>query len=122
MQKIAFPFFTAMFLVAGIAHFIFPQIFVEAMPPYLPFPFFLNTLVGIIEIFLALSFWTKYRKLGVYFSIFILFTFLFLIHIWHVQIGKFPSFPETAIQILWIRVFAQLGLIYWFWKVRNYEN
>lgn len=119
MPKVAFPFFTIMFLTAGIAHFIFPKIFVEAMPPYLPFPYFLNLLVGFLEITLALSFWTKYRKLGVYISILLLAVFWVVIHIWHIQIGQFPSFPETPLYVLWLRLLAQIALIYWFWRVRN---
>lgn len=110
-----------MFFVAGLAHFIFPQIFVEAMPTYLPYPFISNLLVGVLEISLAIGFWTKYRKLAVYTSIFLLSIFLLVIHVWHVQIGQFPSFPQTPVYVLWLRLFAQIALIYWFWKMRNYR-
>ena len=38
------------FIIAGIAHFKNPQIFVEIVPPFLPFPLFLVYLTGIMEI------------------------------------------------------------------------
>lgn len=119
MKKIAFPFFTVMFLSAGIAHFLVPGVFLKAMPPIFPFPFFINILVGILEIALAISFWTKFRKIGVYAAIGLLMVFQIFVHSYHLMIGEFPGFPEVNISILWLRVFAQFGLIYWFWAVRN---
>ena len=38
------------FFIAGIAHFRDPQIFVEIIPPFLPFPLFLVYLSGAMEI------------------------------------------------------------------------
>ena len=38
------------FIIAGIAHFKNPQIFVEIVPPFLPFPLFLVYLTGAMEI------------------------------------------------------------------------
>jgi len=38
------------FIIAGIAHFRNPQIFVEIVPPFLPFPLFLVYLTGAMEI------------------------------------------------------------------------
>ena len=38
------------FIIAGIAHFRNPQIFVEIVPPFLPFPLFLVYLTGVMEI------------------------------------------------------------------------
>ena len=38
------------FIIAGIAHFRNPQIFVEIVPPVLPFPLFLVYLTGAMEI------------------------------------------------------------------------
>ena len=38
------------FIIAGIAHFKNPQIFVEIVPPFLPFPLFLVYLTGVMEI------------------------------------------------------------------------
>ncbi|OJJ15149.1 hypothetical protein BKI52_39475 [marine bacterium AO1-C] len=110
-----------MFATAGIAHFVFPTIFLKAMPPLFPAKLatFLNLLVGAIEIGLAISFWTKFRQVGVYVSIFLLVIFLVLIHSWHLLIGRFPGFPEVSQAVLWLRVAAQLFLIYWFWLVRN---
>lgn len=121
MKKIAFPFFTSMFLVAGVAHFIVPAIFVKAMPPlFAPsLAAFLNILVGIIEIALAIGFWTKYRQVAVYLAMLMLASFLVLIHSWHLYIGEFPGFPEVSPVILWLRLIAQFILIYWFWLVRN---
>ena len=38
------------FIIAGITHFRNPQIFVEIVPPFLPFPLFLVYLTGAMEI------------------------------------------------------------------------
>ena len=38
------------FILVGIAHFRNPQIFVEIVPPFLPFPLFLVYLTGAMEI------------------------------------------------------------------------
>lgn len=121
MKKIAFPFFTLMFATAGIAHFVFPAVFLKAMPPLFPaqLAVVLNVLVGALEIALAVSFWTKFRQIGVYVSIFMLINFLVFIHIWHLMIGKFPGFPQVSQVVLWLRLIAQLILIYWFWLVRK---
>ena len=38
------------FILVGIAHFRNPQMFVEIVPPFLPFPLFLVYLTGVMEI------------------------------------------------------------------------
>lgn len=118
-QQLSFLFFSLLFGIAGIAHIVMPSFFIEAMPPILPLPAFLNLVVAGIEILLALSFWTKYRRLGIDVAMLLLLIFFFTIHVWHVQVGEFPSLPGTPTWVLWLRLVLQLGLIYWLWRLRK---
>lgn len=107
-------FYTALFLIAGVAHFATPDFFLKAMPPYFPYPLLLNYVVGLLEIGIAIGFWTQYRQMSVWIGILLLIAF-FSVHIWHIQVGKFPSLPTVSIQILWLRIFIQFLLIGGLW-------
>jgi uncharacterized membrane protein len=114
MKKLLPLFYTALFGVAGVAHFATPDFFLQAMPPFLPFPVALNYIVGALEIGLAIGFWTKYCTQTCWIAFLLLGAFL-SVHIWHIQIGKFPSLPALPAYVLWIRVFIQFGLMAGLW-------
>jgi uncharacterized membrane protein len=117
--NIGLGFYTLLFGVASIAHFIYPAFFLKAMPPFLPLPEIANVLVGIIELSLAVAFWTKFRNIAIYIAMSLLFVFLIVIHGWHIQIGQFPSLPTMSVEMLWGRIFIQFVLIGGLWFLRD---
>jgi uncharacterized membrane protein len=104
-KTIGLGFYTILFGVASIAHFVFPPFFLKAMPPFLPYPAIANMLVGMVELGISIAFWTKFRTQAIYIAMWLLLVFLFAIHAWHVQIGLFPSLPTLSIEMLWGRMF-----------------
>lgn len=98
--------------VAGIAHFIQPERFMVAMPPYIPFHYPIIILTGVIEIILALGLLVpKFIKLSAYVTA-IYFAALIPAHI-HVSINSIEMFGIKSPAVLWARTAFQAVFIYW---------
>lgn len=74
-----------LFIVAGVNHFISPDAYYPLIPPYLPYPVFLNLLSGVLEIVFGIGLMTaRYRKLSAYGIILLMIAFI-PAHIHHIQ-------------------------------------
>ncbi len=53
------------FIVAGVNHFVMPGAYLTLIPDYLPFPATINLLSGVLELIIAIGFFTtQYRRLS----------------------------------------------------------
>jgi len=123
-QQISFAAMVALYLLAGINHFIKPGMYYPLIPAYLPWPVFINTASGIAEIVLALLLVYKpTRKLASIGIILLLLAFI-PTHIYMIQKGGCMSaavcIPAWA---SWLRLFPlQFLMMYWAWKNGTYTR
>ncbi|APS38871.1 DoxX family protein [Salegentibacter sp. T436] len=103
----------AMYIVAGIIHFIKPQMYMRIMPRYLPAHKPLVFLSGLAEIFLGfLLFFSETKDLAIYGIILMLLVFL-LVHFYMLSSKKAGAdIPKWA---LILRIPLQFFLMYWAW-------
>ena len=103
----------ALYIFAGIMHFIKPKMYMRIMPKYLPNHKLLVLLSGIAEIILGFALLlTSTKSLAIYGIIAMLTVFL-LVHFYMLS-GKKASagIPKW---ILILRIPLQFGLMYWAW-------
>jgi uncharacterized membrane protein len=107
------------YFLAGINHFLKPEIYIGIIPPYLTCPSALNILAGIFEIvFALLLYWVKTRKYAAFGIILMLFAFM-PVHIFMIQkanvspflLGRYTISPIIAL----LRIPLQAIFIGWAW-------
>ena len=103
----------AMYIFAGVMHFIKPKVYLRIIPRYLPSHKFLVALSGITEIVLGIGLcFSATKDISIYGIILMLAVFL-LVHFYMLSGEK----ASTGIPkwILILRIPLQLGLMYWAW-------
>lgn len=113
LKKLALYLTSAFFLFTGFRHLLMPDFYIILMPNYLPIPFYLIYLTGVLQILCAIGLlFLKTRKwAGTGLMVFLLATLPVLISMW-VYKDPIPSkdFPS------WIKVLSiplQFALIFW---------
>jgi uncharacterized membrane protein len=105
------------FILAGLNHFLNPGLYLQIMPPYLPWPLFLVYLSGMLEIlFGTLVFVPKFTKLAAW-GLILLLIAIFPANL-HMALNadKFAAIPSI---FLWLRLPLQAVLIAWaYWHTR----
>jgi uncharacterized membrane protein len=101
----------AIYILAGIMHFIKPKVYLRIMPRYLPFHKTLVLLSGLAEIVLGIGlFFEPTRAIAVYGIIAMLAVFL-LVHFYMLSNEKASAgFPKW---LLLLRLPIQFALMYW---------
>ena len=101
----------AIYIFAGIMHFIKPKVYLRIMPRYLPFHKPLVLLSGVAEILLGVGlFFKETKNLSVYGIIAMLAVFL-LVHFYMLSSEKASAgFPKW---LLLLRLPIQFALMYW---------
>lgn len=101
----------ALYVFAGLMHFIKPKIYLRVMPNYLPYPKFLVLLSGAIEILLGIALCSQETKnIAIYGIIAMLVVFL-LVHFYMLKGEKESAgFPKW---LLLLRIPMQFLLMYW---------
>lgn len=100
-----------LYVVAGVAHFIFPKVYLRIMPRYLPYPKFLVFLSGLAEMGLGLGLcFQTTRNLSVFGIITMLIVFL-TVHFYMLSGEKAAAGIPKWILIL--RIPLQFILMYW---------
>ncbi|WP_417235968.1 MauE/DoxX family redox-associated membrane protein [Bizionia paragorgiae] len=107
----------AVYIFAGIMHFIKPKAYLRIMPRYIPQPKLMVSLSGIAEIFLGIGLCVPALKnLSIYGIIAMLIVFL-LVHIYMLSGEKASAGIPKWILIL--RLPLQFGLMYWaYWYLQ----
>lgn len=102
----------ALFILAGINHFINPGSYLPLIPPYLPFPEFLNLLSGALEVLFGVGLLTEtYRKWSAYGIIFLMLAFI-PAHIYHIQMdGCVTENICIPLWAAWVRLIVIQPLI-----------
>lgn len=103
----------AIYIVAGIIHFIKPKMYMRIMPQYLPAHKSLVLISGFVEIlFGLLLFFSETKNLAIYGIIAMLIVFL-LVHFHMLSSAKAGAgIPKWA---LILRIPLQFFLMYWAW-------
>ncbi len=109
-KKVAILFLAALFTFAGVMHFVRSELFVQAMPDYLPEKLLLTQITGIAEIAGAAGLLVrKFRRIsGICLAIFLVCVFPVNIDM-ALHPEKFPSLPIIG---LWLRLPLQ-ALFIW---------
>jgi uncharacterized membrane protein len=107
-----------LYIAAGINHFYNPQVYLRIMPPYLPWPMFLQYLAGFFEIVLGLLLlFPKYTRLAAWGLIALLIA-VYPANI-HMAVNN-HLYPDLPAWVLWARLPLQFVLIAWaWWYTRN---
>ena len=104
----------AMFILAGIMHFIQPKFFLYIMPRWVPNPRLVNQIVGLLEILLgAALFFSPVAKFAAY-SLIVLLIVVFPANIRHYQIAREKG---KYVWITLLRLPVQFLLIYWAYSI-----
>lgn len=103
----------AIYIIAGINHFLKPKMYLRIMPRYLPNHKLLVSLSGIVEILLGIGvLFSATRAISIYGIIAMLTVFL-LVHFYMLSNEKAAAgIPKW---ILVLRIPLQFGLMYWAW-------
>ena len=121
LRKFSLLAMIAVYLLAGINHFIKPAMYYPIIPPYLPWPVTINIISGIAEIILAgMLVFESTRRLAAIGIIIMLIAFI-PAHVYMIQKGGCMSaavcIPAWA---AWLRLFPlQFLLMYWAWTNRK---
>jgi uncharacterized membrane protein len=107
----------AMYIVAGVMHFVKPKAYLRIMPRYLPNPKLLVSLSGIAEIALGIGLCIPALKaISIYGIIAMLIVFL-LVHFYMLKGEKESAGIPKWVLIL--RIPLQFGLMYWaYWYLQ----
>ncbi|MCI0665503.1 MAG: DoxX family membrane protein [Acidobacteria bacterium] len=110
-----------LFVAAGINHFIKPDMYLKIMPPYLPWPLFLQYLAGFFEILLGiLVLIPRYSRMAAWGLI------LLLIAVFpaNIQMALNPDkYPEFSPMAYYLRLPIQFVIIAWaWWYTKNNAN
>ena len=112
---------SALYVIAGINHFLHPHTYYILIPPYLPFPVQLNSLSGALEIVLGASLLLPATRKAGATGIVILLVLFIPVHIYMIQKGGCMGGPTCVpLWLVWLRLFpGQFILIAW---ARWYAN
>ena len=103
--------------VAGVVHLVTPEVFLPAMPKFIPFHIELIYLTGVLEIIFAILLLIKRftslmsTLIGIYFIL------LLPIHI-YVSIYNIPMFGVSSSTFLWGRTIFQFYFIHWAFSLK----
>jgi len=100
-----------LFIVAGLNHFRKPRLYLKITPSYIPFPNFINYLVGFLELTLGiLLFFSDYTKMAAWGIIFL------LIAIFPANLNMYQNESAALGLPKWVRFIRlplQFALIIW---------
>ena len=103
--------FGLLFVLAGIAHFVRPGIYVKIMPPYLPWPLELVYLSGLFEIALGVLFLIPRFTAPAAWGLIALLIAVFPANLY---MARNPEpYPGISSVLLWLRLPLQGVLIAW---------
>ncbi|MDF9797478.1 putative membrane protein [Catalinimonas alkaloidigena] len=101
---------SGLYILAGINHFIMPELYLKIMPKWVPYPIMVNLFVGVAEVFLGFVLLSStYRPLAAW-GIIILLIAIFPANIHHFQRSRRKG---KGVWLTLIRLPLQFLLIYW---------
>lgn len=120
LKKINIAFMSGFYFVAGINHFFNPDFYLPLIPPYFPFPHYINIVSGIAEISLGIGvLFGSTRKVSATGIIILLLAFI-PSHVYFIREGSCIGELCVSDWIGWIRlIIIHPLLILWAWNVRS---
>lgn len=118
-KQLSIAVFSFFYGIAGLMHFINPDIYLEVIPDYLSDASLLNTLAGIAELVIAICIWFKpLRNYVVYGTILMLIAFI-PAHVYFIEIGSCAGDLCIPEWIGWLRlIIIHPLLIFWTWTLQ----
>ncbi|MBT8305741.1 MAG: hypothetical protein KJN85_02270 [Maribacter sp.] len=111
-------FMAAMYIIAGIMHFIKPKAYLRIMPRYLPEHKLLVGLSGLAEIILGIGLCFSLTKNSAVYAIILMLIFFLPVHFYMLSGEKAAAgIPKW---ILLLRIPLQFGLMYWAYTYLQY--
>ena len=104
------------FTIAGCLHFLTPNLFLVAMPPYIPFHEEVIFLTGVIEIIFVAGLFFKEIRGKVFLAISIYLLLLLPAHL-HVSLNKIEMFGIDSPLLLWGRTILQFPFAFWAYQL-----
>ncbi|MBM3462713.1 MAG: hypothetical protein FJX76_11485 [Armatimonadetes bacterium] len=112
MLKLLLTWLLAIFFVAaGTMHFLRPKIYLQIMPPYIPWHLPMIYLTGLWEIFGGLAVLVPALRYPAGISLIVLLVAIFPANI-HMAVNNIGGFPPL---LLWARLPLQGVLVWWVW-------
>lgn len=100
-----------LFLTAGLSHFLWPDVFVRIMPPYLPRPLLLVYLSGAAEMAGGIGVLIPSLRPYAGWGLLLLLCAVFPVHIYMVR--EPSAFPQVPLWALYARLPLQFILMAW---------
>lgn len=101
----------AMYIIAGVMHFIKPRVYGAIMPPYIPYKKAMVFWSGVAEVVLGVGLLFDTTRVFAVWGIILMLLIFFTVHIDMItnekHKGKFPAW------LLWLRLPLQFLLMYW---------
>ena len=107
------------FVVAGIGHFVKPDMYLKIMPPYLPAPALLVMVSGIAEIAGGLGLLVSPLRRAAGWGLIAMLIAIFPANIYMLQHPELFNFPVWT---LWARLPLQAVFIAWVWYVALHRS
>lgn len=109
--------------MAGVNHFWHPAFYLRIIPPYLPYPAFINYMSGAFELIFGLLLIFSSTRFAGATGIIVLLLLFIPAHIYTLQIACPQANNCNNLWLAWIRLFiGQPLLIAWAWWVRDYRK
>ncbi|MFB0903145.1 MAG: hypothetical protein QMB11_02075 [Nonlabens sp.] len=110
--------FIILYAIAGVLHFLIPEVYLEAIPDWLGNKMLVNYTAGIVEISVALlAFFSKTRKTAGIITMAMLLAFS-ISHVYFLQNGSCAGDFCIPSWIGWMRLLIiHPLLIFWAWKI-----
>ena len=105
-------FWAAVFVIAGINHFVHPGFYINVMPYWFPAKSFLNISSALLEIGLGLGLLVRALNPLARLGLVILLVLFMAVHVWHLYRPPTP----TLWWAFWLRFFGQFAIMYGVWK------
>jgi uncharacterized membrane protein len=107
--------------VAGITHLISPELFLPAMPSYIPFPLPLIFFTGLLELLGAVGILISRLRRLTGFCLVGYFIAILPAH-FHIALNSISIFGITNPLVLWGRLLFQSVFIYWAYWIANFDR
>ena len=103
-----------LFIGAGLAHFLWPEMFVRVVPPYFPRPLLLVYLSGVAEVLGGVGVLVPTARPYAGWGLLLLLCAVFPVHIYMVRRpGAFPQIPLWALYVRLPLQFVLMAWVYW---------
>jgi uncharacterized membrane protein len=109
-QLMSLVLMSALYVLAGIGHFIQPGFFLKITPKWVPYPELTNFVVGAVEVLLAMFLWISVLRSYAAIGVILLLLAVFPANVYHFQKARRKRQHVVATAI---RLPFQALLIYW---------